>query len=206
MQCPEPKIFGRLNAADAVAGLPVGRVEHWRVVLGMLGLMLALQWCGVSAYALLRYERALLLSEPWRVLTAHWVHLNAWHCALNAAGLAVWAAWVGQGRWRECAGIVFALCLAVGVLLPAFADIGNYAGLSGVLYGLFTYSCVRRMRQGQRGYALGVVIVAARVMFQLWLGPSQGEEELMGGTIVVSAHVIGAVSGVLFGTVTRLGK
>ncbi|MCJ0763894.1 rhombosortase [Variovorax terrae] len=177
----------------------------WALVAGMLAVMLALQWCGPPAYALLRYERGLVHAEPWRIVSAHWVHLGAWHCALNMGGLLAWAVWLGQGSWRRHAAVIAALCAVTGAGLFAFPGISNYAGFSGVLYGLFAYSFAHRVRAGRRIFLLGLLALAARMAWQLAGPPSLEEEALIGGTIVAQAHLIGALAGCAIGLMARPG-
>ena len=66
--------------------------------------MVLLAFSGNSARLLLRYERSAILDgELWRLLTGHLVHGNAWHLALNVAGMGLVALLFGRdyspGQW-----------------------------------------------------------------------------------------------------------
>ncbi len=68
------------------------------------GLCLAAALGALAAQALdparLNWQPALAGSEPWRAITAAWVHLSPLHLAGNLAGTAVVAAWA----WPPAAG------------------------------------------------------------------------------------------------------
>ena len=64
--------------------------HRWTLPLVLGALALVLQIAGGPETW--RLERELIASQPWRLLSAHLVHLGWTHLALNLAGLAVlWA-------------------------------------------------------------------------------------------------------------------
>lgn len=83
----------------------------------------------------LDWQPALALAQPWRMVTAAWVHWSERHLMMNAAGC-VLMAWLG---WRAELGAraVYAWLLAwpltqLGLL--AQPELRHYGGLSGVLH------------------------------------------------------------------------
>ena len=111
--------------------------------LVVMGLVLALAggaalWPGL--FDAVRYDRGAVASgEAWRLVTAHLVHLNAGHAALNAAGLAI-VAWIFSetlvARRQAAALAVAATFVDIGLFF-VHPEITSYAGLSGALHGLF---------------------------------------------------------------------
>lgn len=168
-------------------------------IAAVIALIALLQAAPPHWQAALRYDRAALLDgELWRLLTAHLVHLSWTHAALNAAGLVLCAllahplpragAWLARMAW---------LGLGVSLMLLAFdAQLPHYVGLSGVLYGAFV---LMLWPQARRGDALGIaalVTVLAWMAWQGWSGPLASEAALIGGRIVVQAHVYGVLTAV----------
>jgi rhomboid family GlyGly-CTERM serine protease len=201
MQFNKHDLSQEIPSADQCRTEDIPPKAHWALAIGLMAVMIALQWCGPAMYALLRYERELWRVEPWRVFSAHMVHLGAWHCALNVTGLLVWAFLFADQNWRLTLSVTFALCVATGAILPVFSEIEDYAGFSGVLYGLFSYSFTCAMCAGRRWLAWGLLGLMARIVWQWLAGPSIEEEALIGGTIVVQAHWAGVLAGCAFGLV-----
>lgn len=116
-----------------------------RIVLPLVvvGLVLALA-VGAALrpgwFDALRYDRAAVAAgQAWRLVTAHLVHLNAEHAALNAAGLAI-VAWIFSGTLGPKRQAVALAAAAASVDMGLFfvhPEIASYAGLSGALHGLF---------------------------------------------------------------------
>ena len=150
--------------------------------------MLALQAGGEPVYEALRYERARVLDgQPWRLLSAHAVHLGWAHCLMNAGGLALCAALAaGTRSWRAWTAAIVALALGVGALLVvASPGATNYAGLSGVLYGLFIWVLGPRAWQGDRWAWIGLAVVVARLGWQLIPPHSDAQPSWIGGEVMV---------------------
>ena len=126
---------------------PHGTPVPW--VTGTLAsLLVILQVISSGLFEHLIYDRAAIASgEIWRLATGHLVHLDWNHLALNAA------AFVGLGYLIETDGHkgrhnlltvsaagVATISAALYLLSPATA---LYAGISGVLNGLFALVCLQ---------------------------------------------------------------
>ena len=111
--------------------------------LVMTGLVVALSVGAAlrpGLFDLMRYDRAALATgQAWRLVSAHFVHLDAGHAALNAAGLAI-IAWIFSEtlvtRRQAVALVAAATFVDIGLFL-VHPEIASYAGLSGALHGLF---------------------------------------------------------------------
>ncbi|MGC3984383.1 MAG: rhombosortase [Pseudorhodoferax sp.] len=142
----------------------------------------------------LRYERgAVLQGELWRLWTGHLVHLGWAHWALNALGLLVHALLADappppRALLRQAAWLALGISLLFVLLLPQLA---HYVGLSGVLYGLFLLALWPGVRRLDPVAIAALCTMAAWLGAQLIRGPDRHEVALVGGDIIVQAHVFG---------------
>ena len=169
---------------------------NWLVPVALACLVLALQAGGEPVYETLRYERAAVLGrQPWRLLSAHAVHLGWAHCLLNAGGLALCAVLAaGTRSWCAWTTAIVVLALGVGILLVvASPQAKNYAGLSGVLYGLFIWVLAPRASRGDRVAWILLIAVIVRISWQMFHPPSDAQRALIGGEVTVEAHLYGAL-------------
>lgn len=152
---------------------------------------------GAGTEAALRYERALAATEPWRLVTAHIVHLGWAHLALNLAGLAaVWALLGALLRPAAWLAVLLACALGVSGGLWFFdPQLEWYVGLSGVLHGMFAAGAVAGMRRAPVFHGLLLTGVVAKVGWEQYAGADVGSAELVGGTVIVNAHLYGVIAG-----------
>ena len=161
--------------------------------------LIALQFQSVNLQELLRYERELMTSEPWRAFGHALLHLNFSHLLLNLVALA-------------CMYFLFAaafespLWLIVVLVSSALSALGMYlfnhniewcVGLSGGLHGLFVYAVIRS--QAHWIWLLAIVLKIIDEQFHLlqqfeW---SQMSAQIIDGQVVVDAHLWGAIGGLL---------
>ncbi|MFO7592787.1 MAG: rhombosortase [Pseudomonadota bacterium] len=156
---------------------------------------------GDAASLLLRYDRtALAQGEWWRLLTGHVVHLGWSHLLLNLVGLLLVWLLVGEairtvGWWLLLLVCAVFICAALWLLYP---HLQWYVGLSGLLHGMLFGGAVVLFGVGDKGGALLALLVIVKLLAeQLW-GPLPGSEAASGGTVIVEAHLYGALGGGLF--------
>ena len=171
-------------------------------------ILLALSVAGDSVTARLRYERAALASgEWWRVLTAHVVHLDLRHLALNLAGLgALWWLYAGDARPRDWLIVALVSALAIGAGLYVLSPgVGWYVGLSGVLHGLWAAAAVAAWHRWRVESVVTLVVLAAKLAVEQIFGPlSAGVSS--GLPVVTVAHLYGAVGGLVAALGLRLWR
>ena len=81
-----------------------------------------------------------------------------------------------------------------------------YAGLSGVLHGLFAWGAIQDIKAKDKlGWAL-LIGVIAKVVWEQFSGGSASSAELIGARVAVEAHLAGVLGGVLFAFALRMKK
>ncbi|MCA1798811.1 MAG: rhombosortase [Xanthomonadaceae bacterium] len=169
----------------------------WPGVVAVCALLAAA--FGEPARTALRWQRDLLLAEPWRLLTGHFVHLDWPHLLLNLAGLGVLWALVGDTlsarRWTLVA-LAGAAAISGGLLL---APVGWYVGLSGVLHALLAAGAVAMWSTWRIG-------AAGLLAFLLVKGVLEYAGFSTGDGVVAEAHWLGAIGGFCAGIICVLTR
>ncbi|GAC1373208.1 MAG: rhombosortase [Aquirhabdus sp.] len=153
------------------------------------------------------YRHQDLFSEPWRLWTGHWVHLGVWHWILNIAALALLPEIFWRASWKLFLILWFTLPLLLSLALWSFLpSLSLYAGLSGVLHGIYLAIALSAI-----SYATGVerqigwivlIGVIAKVSYEAFRGMSQ-TADLIGAPVILQAHQFGAVLGLLVWVVVQ---
>ncbi len=177
--------------------------QHWlhqlRTPLLLSALIIIVTLLGDNERLALRYDRAAILSgQWWRLFSAHLVHLSVPHALMNLAGL--WLIWLLFGPVLSQRGwliLLFSGALTTSLALLIFdPQLGWYVGLSGVLHGLLVAGAIVNIRTGHRGAWLLLAGVIFKLSWEQLAGPLPGSEASAGGTVIVNAHLYGALSGV----------
>lgn len=161
---------------------------------GITLVVLLLQSLPPELRAHLRYEHAALhRGELWRALSGHFLHLGWVHAGLNLAGLWLCCAMGGSAlTGRGLALRLAVLCVGVSALLYGLSpQIPDYVGLSGALYGLVVWVLLPQARGGDRFALVGLLCILGWAAWQAVSGANPDEEALIGGYIVVQAHLYG---------------
>ena len=168
---------------------------HGLALVAACAALLLLALTGEGGRALLRYDRAALAAgELWRLLTAHFVHLDLHHVLLNCLGLAlVWALFARDYTPRQWAVITLASIAAIDAgLWLGDSTLEWYVGSSGALHGIMAAGALARMRRGElEGWVLAAFL-AGKLAWNYWVG---GLPVSAGLPVVVSAHFYGVLGG-----------
>jgi rhomboid family GlyGly-CTERM serine protease len=176
-----------------------GTPARWALPIALAAVAVALQVTGGPEGW--RLERAVVLAEPWRLVTGHLVHLGWGHLLMNLAGLAVVWALLGPamtpGRWAATV-LACGAGVSLGLLLLS-PQVPWYAGFSGILHGLIAAGALAGFRRlpGICGVLLG--LLAVKLTVEQFLGPGEGTARLIGGNVIVDAHLYGALAGLACG-------
>jgi len=172
-------------------------------LLGVCAALLAPELAGDAGRAALRYERASVgAGEWWRLLTAHLVHLDFQHAALNALGLVMmWALFARDYGVRQWLLILACATLAIdGGLWLRDTGVAWYVGSSGVLHGVMAAGTLAHLRRGDLdGWILAAFIVG-KLGYEQWTGalPFEGT-----AAVVVNSHLYGAIGGLAAAALLR---
>jgi rhomboid family GlyGly-CTERM serine protease len=154
----------------------------------------------------LEYRRALLLSQPWRLITGHFTHLSLLHAMVNCVALILLTKiFAGRMRTWEQWAVLFGSSLAISVAFwIAMPKLIWYRGLSGDLHALyFAGSVLWLMTTSGRDRWLPMAAIAGGAIKVLLEQPWSGEVfpwlGWLGGTVVPQSHLIGALVGTAAG-------
>jgi len=168
---------------------------HGWALLAGCALLLAIMAGGEPARLLLRYDRAALAAgEVWRLLTAHFVHLDLHHVLLNCLGLAlVWALFARDYTPRQWAVITLASIAAIDAgLWLGDSTLEWYVGSSGALHGIMAAGALARVRRGELEGWILAAFLAGKLAWNYWVGALPVSAGL---PVVSSAHFYGVLGG-----------
>jgi rhomboid family GlyGly-CTERM serine protease len=149
----------------------------------------------------LDWQPALAADQPWRAVTAAFVHWTPRHLAANLAGCAVlallgWRAALGP---REAGAALIALPLTqLGLLLRP--ELQRYAGLSGELHALAAIAALTLLARGGRERGVGVALalgLTAKLALEAPLGAALRSVPGFDFPVAPLAHLTGAIAGAL---------
>jgi len=154
------------------------------------------------------YDRHALFIEQWRLWTAHWVHLGVWHWLLNAVALSLLPEIFFHTSRRFFLLLWFVLPPLLSLMLYIFQpSLVLYAGLSGVLHGIYLAVALNAIQSTYRAERrMGWVVAAGvctKVCWETYSGNSQ-TAALIGAPVVLHAHQYGAELGALLWLILRL--
>ena len=188
-----------MNNPSPAKGLD--RISPAWAALGIAALAIAAEFGGETARLALRYDRlALEQGELWRLLSGHIVHLGSSHLLMNLVALAAltWllAPLLGPLNWIGVV-VVSGLAIDAGLywLSPA---VGWYVGLSGVLHGAWAAAAVLAWPDRRREATLLALLLAVKLGYEAFVGPTEITSAIAGGPVVAVAHAYGAAGGVIW--------
>lgn len=162
--------------------------------------------------ALIDWQPALALSQPWRAWTAIGVHYSALHLGANLAGAVLVGALGAAARVGSGAVLAWAVAWPLtqaGLLLRP--DLLHYGGLSGVLHAgvavvaVHLVVAVKEPRPRWIGAATGAVL-AAKVLLEAPWGPALRRVDGWDIALAPAAHASGALVGAAAGLVAALAS
>ena len=165
-------------------------------LLAACGLLLLPVLAGDAGREALRYDRtALAAGQWWRLLTAHFVHLDFDHAALNSLGLVLmWALFARDYRPRQWLAILLGSIAAIDAgLWLRDSTLAWYVGSSGALHGIMAAGTLAHLRRRDLdGWILAVFIVV-KLAYEQSAGALPFTDNHSG--VVVDAHLFGTLGG-----------
>lgn len=174
------------------------RVLPIAMLLAVMAIMLT--FIGDSQYEeQLRYQRALFSEQPWRLLTHAFIHINYQHFLLNASALAL-LFFLFNEAFKSFAWLIAltgsAIISATGLYFTS-PDVEWCVGLSGALHGLIVYALLRTKAHPLWLFAIIGKIIAEQLPQLKDTDFLALTESFISATVVVDAHLWGAVGGLL---------
>jgi rhomboid family GlyGly-CTERM serine protease len=171
----------------------------WCAVAALLAAGGALALALAPPHEALDWQPGLALREPWRAISAAFVHYSTLHVLGNAAGIAVVAAYGAAARVQARLALAWLAAwplTQLGLLLqPALL---HYGGASGVVHAGVAIATLHVLAVGPRwvGALVAAGLVAKIVLEAPWGAPLRHFE---GFDIAIAplAHASGALAGAL---------
>jgi len=175
------------------------------VAVGIIVLCLLLQSLGFDQT--LRFDRdAISTGSFWLLLTGNFVHLGTNHLLMNMAGfvLVIALVWT-RFTWIEWVLITLFSSLVVGIgLYWLDQDVFWYVGFSGTLHGLIIAGTLADLRYYPKSGGVLLALVVGKLAWEQLAGALPGSESVAGGSVVVNAHLYGAIGGAVLALILML--
>lgn len=163
-------------------------------------LCITLQYAGLDDT--LQFQRASIdAGSWWLLLTGNFVHLGSSHLWMNLAGFALVVALVWQHfSYRQWLLIILFSSVVVGLGLWLYnPEVEGYVGFSGTLHGLILAGCLADLRVYPKSAAILLTLIIGKLAWEQFAGALPGSESVAGGSVVVDAHLYGALGGAVLG-------
>ncbi len=165
-------------------------------LLAAVAVLLLPELAGDAGRAWLRYDREQLAAgELWRLLTAHLIHLDLEHAALNSLGLVLmWALFARDYTPRQWVLILLTAIAAVdaGLWLRS-STVLWYVGSSGALHGIMAAGTLAHLRRRDLDGWLLTAFIIIKLSYEQSTGALPFADG--GAGVVVDAHLYGALGG-----------
>jgi rhomboid family GlyGly-CTERM serine protease len=165
-------------------------------LLAGCAVLLLPELAGDAGREALRYDRtALAAGQWWRLLSAHFVHLDFDHAALNSLGLVLmWALFARDYRPLHWLAILVGSIAAIDAgLWLRDSTVAWYVGSSGALHGLMAAGTIAHLRRRDLdGWILAAFIVV-KLAYEQSAGALPFTDSHSG--VVVDAHLFGTLGG-----------
>lgn len=145
-------------------------------------------------------------TDAWRLASAHFVHIDARHLAINLAAAVLllgMGVWLQGARATLSAGAAAMLAVDLGLLFGPW-QIDWYVGMSGLLHGIFAWLAASLLLQpGERGGRLIAALLLVGGSFKVWLDLAHplGETGWLGVPLATPAHLYGWSGGIAWALV-----
>lgn len=150
----------------------------------------------------LSYLRELVWQQPWRLLSAHWVHVGWWHYLLNMAALVCLPAlFYRVPQWLiGLSAILISLMLSIAIYVFS-PNVYGYAGLSGVLHGLYVVAALYSLQDKEEDFfAVGMLVaIVLKLASEAYFGAMPATAQLIGRPVMIESHRYGAICGGIVG-------
>jgi rhomboid family GlyGly-CTERM serine protease len=182
--------LGRLSQVNA---------GTWLAPLLLALVLIAFQAFGSPHWTMLRYERAAIMAgEAWRLVSAHFIHVDGVHLAWNVAGLAL-VSWLFAREFEVTGWLailaVSTITTSLGFLLFE-PQLEWYVGFSGALHGLMAAGlCAWLLRSRDSLTALVAGLFVLKLGWEHFAGALPFTAATLTVPVIHAAHSYGAIGG-----------
>ena len=163
----------------------------WRYIAAVIPLMALLQWIGPEYF---RYERDWnSTGQVWRLVSAHWVHVGWLHFLLNGLSLVICVSLTTPG-WSAKRWLISTLVMGIGisVLITLFnPEVLDYAGHSGVLYGLYVLGAISLFPRDRLIAILVIAAIVIKILMEQFNFYDFNTGDIIGARVIIDAHLYG---------------
>ena len=160
-------------------------------------------------YELFAYKRyEIFAGEYWRLLSGHFTHTLKLHFLLNFLAFIFISIYGGGCPVKWFIGSLLFCSLGTGLgLLWLVPNVEHYVGMSGVLHGLLVSMALFYLYLNQRDYLAWIVllIIFVKITHEFFGGSATPIVELLNMKVIHEAHLLGALSGVVYSSLVWLG-
>lgn len=174
---------------------------------GLILICLLLQALGMEE--LLRFDRDKLDDgDYWLLLSAHFVHLNWSHFLLNMIGLML-LCYLLEPRFTTLTWVsllVFVSAATGFALYWLNPSVYWYVGFSGSLHGVFAAALITQAKNREPLSWLLIFALIVKLILEQYYGAPNSTAELIGGDVIVDAHLYGAIAGLGYAGIILLHR
>lgn len=152
------------------------------------------------------YPDALSQGRFWQLITGHFVHMGGAHLALNLFALFSLPLLSGQSTsprdWLVRSAV---LAVVTSLFILRFEpDLAWYVGFSGVVHGLYVLELARPALQRDLIAGVALAGLVGKLLWETYHGtPLTGSDALLGGVVVLEAHLYGVVAAIGYGVLMQ---
>ena len=143
------------------------------------------------------------IGQVWRLWTAHAVHVGWIHWAFNSIAL-MCLPFILPLSWRWMVTGFIILAPFSSILFYAYwPQVSAYAGLSGVLHGLYVLAALNNL-QRERVFATALLVVMASKLIYEAICGDIGTARLIGQPVLTVAHDMGVIGAIGLWCINRV--
>lgn len=145
------------------------------------------------------YLRQEMLLQPWRFITAHFVHVGWIHCILNMfAFICLPYIFPRLNRDWLLIGVISLPLFISTSFYVIYPNVDAYAGFSGVLHGLYVIAAIQSLAiKSERNFALLILAgLVAKLLWEAIVGELSATMRLIGSPVLIEAHQLGCIGAV----------
>ncbi len=146
-------------------------------------------------------------SEPWRLVTAHFIHANWFHLFIVIVHLIllrfIFRRWLSGNLL-----ILFLLFSSIFTSMGLWftSNLLFYVGFSGIFHGLLVYLILLHWRTSPLLFGIVLAGLIGKIVYEQCYGENTAIAHLIGMSIAVDSHALGLIAGLIFYFLAQIGN